>query len=119
MDQGGGDTCVSLPHGSQQRFTIHASENLLYEDLCRCEGLLSTLTAEEIAQRFEQRLERARILAAAGALIIQVVMQYLHVIRVSSHGVREGVLLAYTRYGEHWLEEVNSIASKRGKSQAD
>jgi exopolyphosphatase/pppGpp-phosphohydrolase len=40
-------------------------------------------------------------------------------IHISSHGVREGALLAYTRYGEHWLEEVKSIASGRGKSQAD
>ena len=37
-------------------------------------------------------------------------------IRVSSHGVREGVLFVYTRYGQHWLEEVNGIASNRGTS---
>jgi exopolyphosphatase/pppGpp-phosphohydrolase len=79
--------------------------------------LLGALPAEEIAQRFEQRLERARILAA-GALIIQAVMQYVHLseVRVSSHGVRESVLLAYTRYGDHWLDEVNSIASRQGAS---
>jgi exopolyphosphatase / guanosine-5'-triphosphate,3'-diphosphate pyrophosphatase len=96
------------------------SDCMLYEDLSRCEGLLGALPAEEIARRFEQRLERARILAA-GALIIQVVMQYLHIneVRISSHGVREGALLAYTRFGEHWLEEVNSIAAKRGKSSTN
>jgi exopolyphosphatase/pppGpp-phosphohydrolase len=96
------------------------SDQLTFEDLSLCKGLLCALKAEEIAKRFEQSLERARILAA-GALIIQAMMQYLHIneIRVSSQGVREGALLAYTRYGEHWLEEVNSIASKRGTSQDD
>ena len=48
-------------------------------------------------------------------------MQHLQLseISVSSHGVREGALPAYTRYGHHWLEEVSSIASKRGASQVD
>ena len=86
------------------------SDRLTLEDLALCEGLLSALPAKEIAQRFEQQLERAVILPAGG-LIIQAVMQYLHIneIRVSSHGVREGVLLAYTRYGEHWQEEVKVL----------
>jgi len=75
---------------------------------------------QEIAQRFEQRLERARILAT-GALIIQAFMHYLQLneIRINSHGVREGALLAYTRYGEHWLEEVNDIAARYGTFPAD
>jgi len=116
-----GSSAASLLKLAQRAFKLdEQSDRLTYEELSLCEGLLGALPAEEIAKRFEQRLERARILAA-GALIIQAVMQYLHLdeIRVSSHGVREGVLLAYTRYGEHWLEEVNSIASKRGKSPAD
>ena len=52
---------------------------------------------------------------------MQAMMQYLHVneVHVSSHGVREGALLAYTRYGEQWLEEVNSIAAKWGTSLPD
>jgi len=37
-------------------------DRLTREDLSRCEGLLGALPAEEIAQRFEQPLERARIL---------------------------------------------------------
>ena len=116
-----GSSASSLLKLAQHAFKLdEQSDCMTYEDLSWCKGLLSALPAEEIAQRFEQRLERARILAA-GALIIQVVMQDLHLneIHISSHGVREGVLLAYTRYGEHWLEEVNSIASQREKSQAD
>src|SRR6266851_5728012 len=84
---------------------------LTQQDLIRCQGLLISLPAEEVAQRFEQPLGRARILLA-GALIIQTVMSRLHMneIHVSSHGIREGVLLAYERYGERWLEVVSQSA---------
>ena len=84
---------------------------LTQQDLMRCQGLLISLPAEEIAQRFEQPLARARILLA-GALIIQSVMTRLRIneIHVSSHGIREGVLLAYERFRERWLEIVNQSA---------
>jgi exopolyphosphatase/pppGpp-phosphohydrolase len=93
-------------------------DRLTLEDLMLCEGLLCALPAKEIAKRYGQSLERARILPAGG-IIIQEVMKHLHLeeIRVSSHGVREGALLAFTRYGEPWLEEINSIASKRKASE--
>ncbi|HYX51368.1 MAG TPA: hypothetical protein VE843_16600, partial [Ktedonobacteraceae bacterium] len=57
------------------------------QDLLRCQGLLISLPAEEIAERFEQPIARARILLA-GALIIQMVMTRLRIdtIHVSSHG---------------------------------
>ncbi len=116
-----GSSASSLLKLARYAFKLDEQSNqLTFEDLSLCEGLLCALKAEEIAKRFEQSLERARILAA-GALIIQATMQYLHIneIRISSQGVREGALLAYTRYGGHWLEEVNSIASKRGISQDD
>ncbi len=99
---------------------------LTQQDLIRCQGLLISLPAEEIAQRFEQPLGRARILLA-GALIIQTVMSRLHVneIHVSSHGIREGVLLAYERYGERWLEivsqsaeQLNHMQQSEGKAEA-
>ncbi|HEY6284789.1 MAG TPA: CHAD domain-containing protein [Ktedonobacteraceae bacterium] len=94
------------------------SDRMTFEDLALCEGLLCAFPAKEIAKRFDQNPERALVLPAGG-MVIQAVMQCLHLneIHVSSHGVREGALLAYARYGEHWLEEVNSIASKRGTSQ--
>jgi hypothetical protein len=41
-------------------------------------------------------------------------------IRVSPHGIREGTLLAYTRYGEQWIErvekEAESTAQKKGSA---
>jgi len=116
-----GSSASSLLKLTKHAFKLDVQHNrLAIEDLMRCEGLLSALPAEEIARRFEQRLERARILAA-GALIIQAMMQYFHLdeVRVSSHGVREGALLAYTRFGEHWLEEVNSIAARQGRTSAE
>jgi exopolyphosphatase/pppGpp-phosphohydrolase len=91
---------------------------LTQQDLMRCQGLLISLPAEEIAQRFEQPLARARILLA-GALIIQNVMTRLHIneIHVSSHGIREGVLLAYERYRERWLEIVSQSAEALNRMQ--
>ena len=91
---------------------------LTQQDLMRCQGLLISLPAEEIAQRFEQPLARARILLA-GALIIQSVMTRLRIneIHVSSHGIREGVLLAYERYRERWLEIVSQSAEALSQMQ--
>jgi exopolyphosphatase/pppGpp-phosphohydrolase len=108
-------------------FNLDASHtSITQQDLVRCQGLLMSLPAEEIAQRFEQSLARARILLA-GALIIQSVMTRLHIneIHVSSHGIREGVLLAYERYRKRWLEIVsqsaealNHIQQSNGRSGA-
>ena len=88
------------------------SQRLSYEDLLRCEGLLSALPAEEIAARYGQEVARARVLPA-GALIIREVMNRLHLpeISVSPHGIREGALLAYARYGERWLAHLNEEAT--------
>lgn len=116
-----GSSASSLLKLARHAFKLDEhSDHLTLDDLTRCEGLLSALPAEEIAQRFEQRLERARILAS-GALIMQAMMRYFHLdeVRVSSHGVRDGALLAYTRYGDHWLEEVNDIASRQGRTSSD
>nr|HET6905105.1 CHAD domain-containing protein [Ktedonobacteraceae bacterium] len=81
---------------------------LTYDELVRCEGLVSALPAEEIHERYGQPTSRALVLPA-GALIMREVMQRLHLqeIAISPHGIREGALLAYARYGEQWLERVN------------
>ena len=90
-------------------------QRLTREDIVRCEGLLQALTAEEIAQRYQQPVGRARILSA-GALIIRAMMARLHLneIFVSPHGIREGVLLAYARYGEQWLQHVDTPTASGG-----
>jgi exopolyphosphatase/pppGpp-phosphohydrolase len=77
-------------------------------DLERCQNLLSALETRDVATLYEQPVARARILLA-GTLIIRHIMKRLNLreIMVSTHGIREGVLLAYTRYGDYWLEEVS------------
>jgi len=107
-----GGSANSLLFLARNAFNLEMNHTqLTQQDLMRCQGLLMALQAEEIAQRFEQPLGRARILLA-GALIIQSVMTRLHMneIHVSSHGIREGVLLAYERYRERWLEIVSQSA---------
>ena len=89
---------------------------LTYEQVVRCEGLLSELPAEEISRRYEQPLKRARILPA-GALIINALMINLQLseIRVSTHGIREGVLLAHARYGDQWLQCLQQNTQSSGQ----
>jgi len=113
-----GGSANSLLLMAQQAFRLDRSTNrLTYADLVRCEGILDALPAEEISQRYGQPLARARILPA-GALIIREVMSRLNLqeITVSPHGIREGVLLAYERYGENWLERVSQEASSSNRS---
>ena len=96
------------------RRAFHLSEQetcLTYEQVVRCESLLHTFSAEEISRRYDQSLKRALVLPA-GALIIHALMVNLHLneIRVSTHGIREGTLLAYARYGDQWLQRLQEIA---------
>jgi hypothetical protein len=75
-------------------------------DLLGCFELLSTLPAAEISQRYEQPLERARVLPS-GALILLTLMDFLQreEISVSQRGVSEGALLATLRYGDSWIDD--------------
>ncbi len=89
-----------------------APMRLTREEILRCEGLLQALPATEIAERYKQPVARARLLPA-GALIIRAVMNRLRLdeITISAHGIREGVLLAYARYGEQWLQRIEQPAT--------
>jgi hypothetical protein len=113
-----GSSASSLLQVAQQALGLEAqSDRLTQDDLARCQELLCTLPAEEVAGRYDQQLERARILPA-GALIFQAVMKRLGLqeIRVSKHGLRHGVLLARERFGENWLEQVSEPQSQQGKA---
>ena len=115
-----GGSANSLLHLAHCAFRLEMHETRLTQhDLLRCQGLLSALPAEEIAQRFEQPVERARILPA-GAMIIAAMMARLHLdeIAVSPHGIREGALLARERYGEGWLDYISgNVAALNGKGR--
>ncbi|GAC1386926.1 MAG: hypothetical protein NVSMB33_16490 [Ktedonobacteraceae bacterium] len=114
-----GGSANSLLQLARQAFKLDGTtDRLTFDDLLHCEGLLSALPAEEISQRYNQPLDRARILPA-GALIIREVMSLLHPreIAVSPHGIREGVLLATARYGKNWLERVTQAATSSSSSK--
>ena len=113
-----GSSAASLLQLSKEAFGLDTHRDpLTREDLLRCEGLLSALPTEEVAQRYKQDLERARILLG-GALILEEVMKVFSLdgLRVTTHGVREGLLLAYARDGERWLEKVNEAAQQQAVS---
>ncbi len=115
-----GGSANSLLHLAHRAFRLELQETRLTQhDLLRCQGLLSALAAQEIAQRFEQPVERARILPA-GAMIIAAMMARLRLdeISVSPHGIREGVLLARERYGERWLDYISgNVAALNGNGR--
>lgn len=107
-----GGSANSLLYVARQAFRLNGQEeHLTFDDLLHCEGLLTALSAEEIAQRYGQPKSRAHILPA-GALIIREMMLRLALgeIAVSPHGIREGALLARERSGERWLEQVEREA---------
>ena len=104
-----GGSANSLLYLAQRAFHHPVeSKQLSQEDLARCQALLSALQAEDIASLYGQPLARAKVLLA-GTLIIRHVMHHLQLreVTVSQHGIREGVLLTYARYGEDWLTEAN------------
>jgi exopolyphosphatase / guanosine-5'-triphosphate,3'-diphosphate pyrophosphatase len=104
-----GGSANSLFRLAQEAFhRSPAPRRLTVEDLTRCRELLSTLESADITKRYKQSLARARLMLA-GTLIITHIMRLLQLpeILVSSHGIREGVLLAYARYGDNWLREAS------------
>lgn len=100
---GSANTLIRL---ADRAFGISNPEGCLsLADLMRCENLMRTSPSQEIAERYQQPPARVRILAA-GTLIIHSLMELwqLPEIYVSPHGIREGTLLAYTRFGAQWLQ---------------
>jgi exopolyphosphatase/pppGpp-phosphohydrolase len=91
---------------AQRAFDLDAASDVLtHDDLVRCEGLLWALPAEEIAQRYQIDVKRVRMIAA-GVLVLQAMLERFHLteLHISSNGIREGLALAYARYGDQWLE---------------
>lgn len=107
-----GGSANTLLHMAQQAFGLNTTDDTLtYMDLIRCEGLLWSLPAQEIAQRYQIDTRRARILSA-GVLILRSIMKRFELseIHVSTNGIREGLALAYARYGEQWFEQTLQAA---------
>jgi exopolyphosphatase/pppGpp-phosphohydrolase len=101
-----GSSAKELLKISKQALHIDAnSDSMTRQHLIACQGLLHSLPAQKIAQRYGQDIERARVLPG-GALLILEMMNYLQLdeIRIADRGLPKGVLLAYTRYGDQWLD---------------
>jgi hypothetical protein len=116
-----GGSANSLLHLAHRAFHLEEHQTrLTRHDLLRCQGLLSALPSEEVTRRFDQPEGRARIMLA-GALILEELMARLRLdeIQVSPHGIREGVLLAYARYGSSWLKRVSTSAASSRSKQLD
>jgi exopolyphosphatase/pppGpp-phosphohydrolase len=112
-----GGSAQSLLSLVQRTFKLRDdSATLTRDELLRCEGLFQALSSEQIAQRYNVDVKRARVLPA-GSLIIRAIMQHFHLqtVQVSMRGIREGVLLAYSQDGDAWLKRVQqqSLSSQQ------
>ncbi len=113
-----GSSAKTLLQLAQEALKVRLrKKRLTRNDLHACLGLLTGLPAQEVAERYGMKIERARVLPA-GALLLLRFMHFLGVeeLQISARGIREGVLLAYERFGEAWLThpEVN-IVDERAK----
>ena len=114
-----GSSAQSLLALAKQALRVDKEQQTLsrYDLLGSC-GLLSALPAAEIARRYEQPLERARVLPS-GALILLTLMDFLQLeeVAVSQRGVSEGALLAALRYGDNWMEHPDVKVRAEGGSK--
>ncbi|MBX5456474.1 MAG: CHAD domain-containing protein [Thermogemmatispora sp.] len=114
-----GGSANSLWLLAERAFGLPTHQRALSADeLAQCEGLLAALSANEIAERYGQPYKRARILPA-GALILRSLLARLGLdqLLISPHGIREGALLAYERYGPDWLHEVERQGAAGGQDR--
>jgi len=101
-----GGSANSLLLLAQRAFRLPTERKVLTrDDLIRCEGLLYALPTEDIAQRYQLDPKRVRILRAGVLIICALIERFkLNELRISPQGIREGILLAYARSGERWLQ---------------
>lgn len=110
-----GGTVNTLLRLIQRARNIEISHtSLTADDLEDALLLLQTSPAEAIARRYELRVERTRVLGV-GAMVVLAVMLRLGVVQVeiTPHGIREGLILSYARYGENWLTDARSSEFER------
>lgn len=96
-----GGTAATLP-----RLLDRPTESALdAADLERCRAILSSAPSPDIARRYDLDPARARVLAGGVEIIDAVRHLYqLPRIRVTIHGLRTGMILAYAEKGDRWAE---------------
>jgi len=110
-----GGTVNALLRLIQRARNIEISHTTLTpDDLEDALLLLQASPAEAIAQRYDLRVERVRVLGI-GTMIVLAVMLRLGVVQaeVTPHGIREGIILSYAHYGENWLTDARSAEFQR------
>ncbi|HEY7351117.1 MAG TPA: CHAD domain-containing protein [Ktedonobacterales bacterium] len=110
-----GGTVNALLRLIQRARNIEISHtSLTPDDLEDALLLLQTSPAETIARRYDLRVERARVLGV-GAMVVLALMLRLGVVQVeiTPHGIREGIILSYARYGDNWLTDARSSEFQR------
>jgi exopolyphosphatase / guanosine-5'-triphosphate,3'-diphosphate pyrophosphatase len=96
-----GGTASSLPAllGRDRESHLDAA------DLARCRELLARHASAEIAERHGLEVARARVLAGGVEIIDAVRVRFeAERIRVTIHGLRSGMILAWAEKGERWVE---------------
>lgn len=110
-----GGTINALLRLIQRARNLEISHTLLMpDDLEDALLLLQTAPAEALARRYDLRVERVHVLGSGG-LVALALMARLGVVQieVTPQGIREGIILSYARYGEHWLTDARSVEFRR------
>ena len=80
----------------------------------RIEAIMDRLTAapaEAISREYGVKLSRARVLPAGAAILVAVAERYgRDSIRISNHGLREGLVLASAHAGSRWRPDLAWLA---------
>ena len=96
-----GGTAASLPLllGRDPESTLDAA------DLAHCREILASMPSADVARRYTLDPARARVLAGGVEIIDAVRVTYaLDRVRVTIHGLRTGMILAYLEKGDRWTE---------------
>ncbi|HXA27358.1 MAG TPA: hypothetical protein VN193_01305 [Candidatus Angelobacter sp.] len=95
-----GGTASSLPALLGRDHETHLDA----DDLARCRALLAAHPSAEIAARHGLEVARARVLAGGVEIVDAVRLLFdAERIRVTIHGLRSGMILAYAEKGEDWI----------------
>jgi exopolyphosphatase/guanosine-5'-triphosphate,3'-diphosphate pyrophosphatase len=96
-----GGTATSLP----RLLACETETEVDAADLERCRAILRSAPSAEVARTYDLDPARARVLAG-GVEIVDAIRALYDVprIRVTIHGLRTGMILAYTANGDRWIE---------------
>lgn len=100
-----GGTATTLLYFARRALGLADEQHALtFAEVEQAVTLLGSLSAETVTKRYGIETARARILGA-GASVLATLMEWLAVsqMEISQRGIREGMILAYARHGNHWL----------------